>query len=122
MEYKKILIVDDSTTSRMIIKRCFQFAGYQETEYFEAQDALQAIAFLQNDEVDLVVTDLQMPKMDGNTFIKKLRLNEKTNKLPVVVISSIGNDHIEKELIDIGVQAVIRKPVSPAKIAAYMEI
>jgi CheY-like chemotaxis protein len=116
MDFKEVLIVDDSATSRMIIKRCFDIAGFHDVTYHEAEDGLKAITFLEENDVDLVLTDLKMPKMDGNTFLKKMRKKEKTKDVPVIVISSMGNDVLESQLIDSGVMAIIRKPLSPAKI------
>ncbi len=116
MKFKEVLIVDDSATSRMIIKRCFDIAGYHDLVYHEAEDGLKAITFLEDHEVDLVLTDLKMPKMDGNTFLKKMRRKEKTKDIPVIVISSMGNDVLESQLLGSGVQAIIRKPLSPAKV------
>lgn len=117
MEYKKILLVDDSATSRMIIKRCFKIAGFQDSDYFEAEDGLDALTFFEeNNSVDLIVTDLNMPKMDGNNLIKKLKINNKTSNIPVVIISSMGEELIEKELHDIGIKGIIKKPINPAKI------
>ncbi len=116
MKLDKIMIVDDSATSRMIIKRCFQMAGYQDSSYIEAEDGLKAMSNLNRNDVDLVVTDLNMPKMDGTTFIKKLRLMEKTKQLPVLVISSMGNEQLEKELSDKGVMGILRKPMTPEKV------
>ncbi len=116
MIFEKILIVDDSVTSRMIIKRCFQIAGFTDTQYFEADDGLQAMSFLADNRVDLVLSDLRMPKMDGKTFIKKLNICQKSNRTPVIVISSMGNDISEKQLYDTGVKAIIRKPISPQKV------
>ncbi len=116
MDYKRILIVDDSATSRMIIKRCFEIAGYPKAEYYEAEDGLKAVSFLQDNRVDLILSDLKMPKMDGSTFIKKLKMGEGTKDIPVVVISSMGNDVTEGQLHEAGVKTIIRKPLSPAKV------
>lgn len=112
----RILIVDDSATSRMIIKRCFQIAGLRDAEYLEAEDGLKAIGLLQDGGVDLILSDLKMPKMDGHTFIRKLRVYEPTKDLPVIVISSLGGDVSESDLMETGASAVIRKPVSPEKV------
>lgn len=116
MDFKDVLIVDDSATSRMIIKRCFDIAGFHELKFHEAEDGLKAITFLDGNKVDLVVTDLKMPKMDGNTFLKKLRLREEGKSMPVIVISSMGNDVLESQLLEAGVKAIIRKPLSPIKL------
>jgi CheY-like chemotaxis protein len=114
------MIVDDSGTSRMIIKRCFQMAGYQDSTFIEAEDGLKAMSGLNRTEVDLVVTDLNMPKMDGNTFIKKLRLIDKTRDLPVLVISSMGSEQLEAELSRENVIGIIRKPMTPEKVVEVL--
>ena len=116
MKCGKVLIVDDSKTSRMIIKRCFQIAGYPDACYYEAEDGLQALSFLSDKSVDVILSDLKMPKMDGKTFIKKLKTRDSTRLTPVIVISSMGNDITERQLYDNGVKAIIRKPISPQKV------
>lgn len=121
MNWNKILIVDDSATSRMIIRRCFQIAGYSELVFEEAEDGLAALSKLQRESFDLVISDIKMPKMDGTTLVKKLRLNPETAKTPVVIISSVGNEALEEDLGGSSVYAIIKKPVSPAKILSFME-
>ncbi len=116
MNYRKILIVDDSATSRMIIKRCFEIAGFVNSQYFEVEDGLKAVSFLRDNTVDLILSDLKMPKMDGNTLIRKLKLREPTRDIPVVVITSMGNDVSEVQLRKAGVKAIVRKPISPEKV------
>ncbi len=116
MAYERIMIVDDSSTSRMIIKRCFFIAGYEDSQYFEAEDGLAALNLLKDHQVDLIVSDLNMPRMDGGTFIRRLKMKEDMSHIPVMVISSIGNDKIKEELAGPNLFAVIRKPLSPTKI------
>lgn len=117
MLYKRILLVDDSATSRMIIKRCFTIAGFQDSEFFEAEDGLDALTFFEEaHSVDLVVTDLNMPKMDGNNLIKKLRINEGTKSIPIIIISSMGDEFDEKQLKKFNIVGIIKKPISPSKI------
>lgn len=113
---RTILIVDDSETSRMIIRKCFTMTGDEDSTFFEAGDGIHALSLLATSPVDLVVTDLNMPRMDGVTLLRKLRKGEKTKTLPVIVISSMGNDHLDQELRDLAVTAIIRKPLTPAKI------
>lgn len=123
MQYDRILIVDDSATSRMIIKRCFEMTGqFDGTSFAEAEDGLKAVSYLQDHEVDLVVTDLKMPKMDGGTFIKKMKLRDATKEIPIVIISSMGNDVTEEQFLNEGVLAIIRKPISPAKIVEGLKL
>ena len=113
---RTILIVDDSETSRMIIRKCLTMTGDEDATFLEAEDGIRALSTLGNIEVDLVVTDLNMPRMDGLTLLRKLRKGDKTRNLPVVVISSMGNDHLDQELRDLSVTAIIRKPLTPAKV------
>ena len=115
MNYEKILIVDDSSTSRMIVKRCFEIAGYSEARYYEAENGLEAIGLLQETAVDLILTDLKMPKMDGHTLIKKLKIMDGVNQVPIVVVSSMGKDDVTDQLKSLGVKGIIRKPISPEK-------
>ena len=117
MGYNKILVVDDSATSRMIIIRCFKIAGFSEALFFEAENGLDALTFFEeNNSVDLILTDINMPKMDGNNLIKKLKLDDKTKGIPVVIISSMGEETTMDELMKMGIKGVIKKPISPSKI------
>ncbi|HTH13825.1 MAG TPA: response regulator [Spirochaetia bacterium] len=113
---RTILIVDDSETSRMIIRKCFTMTGDEDATFLEAQDGIHALSALGSQAIDLVVTDLNMPRMDGITLLRKLRKGERTQDLPVVVISSMGNDHLDQELKDLRVTAIIRKPLTPVKV------
>ena len=121
MNYNKILIVDDSATSRMIIMRCFQIAGYGDLDYTEAEDGLAAISLIKEKKFDLIVSDIKMPKMDGTTLVKKIRLNNEYKDIPIVIISSVGNEALETELRQYSVRAILKKPVSPAKVLSFME-
>ena len=95
--------------------------GYADSEYHEAEDGLAAISFLEQERVDLILSDLKMPKMDGYTFIKKLKLKDKTKDIPVIVISSMGNDITQTQLIKAGANAIIMKPLSLDKISDVLE-
>ena len=66
-------------------------------------------------------TDLKMHKMDGSTLIQKLRTRPEIKDTPIVVISSMGSDVVEKDLLAIGAQAIVRKPISPQKVSAMLE-
>ena len=116
MELNQVLIVDDSATSRLIIRRCFDMAGYGETQYLEAEDGIGGLAELVNQNFDLIVTDVNMPKMDGRTFIRKLAMKGVTDTTPVMVITSQGDESTASNLTGAGASVVLAKPVSPAKI------
>lgn len=119
--FSNILIVDDSETSRMIIKKCLMMTGHEGAHFSEAEDGIMALTILSENTIDLVVTDLNMPRMDGVTLVKKLRKSEKMASLPVLVISSLGNDVLEAELVSLGVKGIIRKPLTPNKISEIFQ-
>jgi CheY-like chemotaxis protein len=114
---KQVLIVDDSSTSRMIIQRCLEMASLGYDSFVQAENGMEALAILREHEAfGLILTDINMPKMDGQTFVKLVKNDAQTRAVPVVVISSIADGAFIDELLKLGVQAVIKKPVSPAKI------
>lgn len=83
---QRILVVDDSITTRTLEKNILEVAGY---EVFIAVDGLQAWNFLRDNEVDLVVTDIEMPHMDGLELTKLIRASIHTMNLPVIVLTSL---------------------------------
>jgi two-component system, chemotaxis family, chemotaxis protein CheY len=116
MNGKNILIVDDSKTARMIIKRCLEIVGYPDIVFFEADDGTSALDFLKSHKVDIIFTDLKMPNMDGKDFVKALKCEACTRDIPVVVITSMGNTFVEDQLRIAGARSIIQKPISPLKV------
>ncbi|MFU8819564.1 MAG: response regulator [Desulfurivibrio sp.] len=110
----RIAIVDDSSTARMFIRRCLEIAGFREAEIIEAANGRDALEQIRQNPVDLLLTDLTMPVMDGLTLLKWIKGNPKLVELPVLVVTSAGNPARERELLDLGALGVVNKPVSPA--------
>ncbi len=119
MNINKILIVDDSKTSQMIIKKCFDIAGYADAEYFFAGDGIEAQQLLEVTTVDLLVTDLNMPNCDGMTLIEKILEKSNINNLKIIIVSSIADNAQNKKSDPI--LGAINKPLSPKKIINLME-
>ena len=115
----KVLIVDDSSTSRMIIQRCMEMAGIEVASFLFAENGLDALAVLREaGPVSLIVTDINMPKMDGQAFLGLLKSDAVTRSIPVIVVSSIAGAEEDPTLVERGAAAVVKKPVSPAKMLA----
>lgn len=114
--YRSVLIVDDSPTSRMIIQRCIEMTGVEVDSFLYAENGIDGLSVLDDNTVDLILTDINMPKMDGLTFIRLLKNKTLTAKIPVVVTSSIADGSIELEMNKLGITDIIKKPVSPEKI------
>lgn len=123
-DYRNILIVDDSETSRMIIQRCLEMAGVCSAVFAHAENGLDALSQLKDgingSPIDLVLTDLNMPKMDGRAFVRIIKGTPEYKDLTLVVVSSIADGDAEAELRSLGAAAVVKKPVSPAKLAAAL--
>jgi two-component system chemotaxis response regulator CheY len=120
MIYDTVLIVDDSSTSRMIIQRCIEMAGIEVRSYRFAENGLDALALIKGGQpgqapVSIVVTDINMPKMDGATFIRLVKADPAMSPIPAIVVSSVASSDADAELLGLGASAVVKKPVSPAK-------
>jgi two-component system chemotaxis response regulator CheY len=118
---KKVVVADDSKTARMFIVKCLEIAGARDAEFVEVKDGLEAYEFVSNNECDLLVTDLNMPKMNGKELLEKLSDREKLDGLSCIVITSASNEARDKELLDLGADAVLPKPISPMAVSEIIE-
>lgn len=110
----RIVIADDSGTARMFIRRCLEIIGLGEAALVEAEHGREALSLLKEGDADLLLTDLNMPVMDGATLLKWVKSSPRLHDLPVLVITSAGNPAKEEELLSLGAFGVLNKPVSPA--------
>jgi two-component system, chemotaxis family, chemotaxis protein CheY len=115
---KTILIVDDSSTARMFVRRCLEIAGCQGAEFTEAGNGKEALAKLKDKTADFVVADLNMPMLDGKGLLKWIKASPKLHDIPVVIVTSANNPATEMELISMGAYAVLSKPISPPGLVA----
>ncbi|MFC1563847.1 response regulator [candidate division KSB1 bacterium] len=114
---KRILVVDDSATARMVIKRCVEMGVQNETEIILAENGKDALDKLNEGLMDLIITDINMPEMNGEEFIVELHKSDDYKNIPVIVVSSVASPTLELILTSHGVNTVISKPVSPMIIA-----
>lgn len=105
-----ILIVDDSLPMRSVIKRTLKAAGYGRSEILEAANGQEALDLMKNSWIDMIMTDYNMPVMNGLEFIKTIKKNDLSKDIPVVVVSTEGNDSKIKEFMDCGAAGYITKP------------
>ncbi|SRR6056297_2218334 len=118
---KRIIIADDSATARMFIKRCLQIVGLGDAEIIEAEDGKQALEAAKEEPADLLLTDLNMPVMDGQTLVKWVKASPKLCDMPIIVITSAGNPAKEAQLLELGAYRVLNKPVSPPMMMEALE-
>jgi two-component system, chemotaxis family, chemotaxis protein CheY len=117
-----VIIADDSDTARMFVRRCFEIAGLAESTIHEARDGNHALELLENTLVELVITDLNMPGLDGKALLGRIRNEPRWRHIPVIVISSAANSELQRELREMGAQAVMKKPPSPEHAAKCLDV
>jgi two-component system chemotaxis response regulator CheY len=105
-----ILIVDDSVALRKILQRVIRNAGIDVGQIQEAGDGRAALECLETFKPDLVLSDINMPTMDGLEFLKKLRGRADWKDLPVIMISTEASRERVMESIELGARNFIRKP------------
>ncbi len=110
---KVILVVDDSATVRKFVSVSLSMQGFS---VVSASDGMDALEKLPREKVDLVITDLNMPNMDGFEFIRALRDNPAYRELPVIILSSLGDNVSRETGSRLGVNSYVVKPFSLEKI------
>jgi two-component system chemotaxis response regulator CheY len=118
---QNILIADDSRTARLFIRKCLEIIGLEEVSITEVVNGAEALDMIKKESFDLLVTDLNMPEMDGQKLLKRIKASPKTTDIPVVVITSVGNPAKEKKLLALGALAVLTKPITPADLLDKLE-
>ena len=113
----KILTVDDSSTMRRIIKNTLNRLGY--TDVVEAEHGVDALAKMAG--VELVLTDWNMPEMDGLTFVKALRSNPQYKDIPIIMVTTEAAKKEILEAIKAGVTDYIVKPFTPDTLREKIE-
>jgi two-component system chemotaxis response regulator CheY len=116
-----VLIVDDSATTRGIVKKVLQLSELPLGTVQEAGNGLQALEVLRRDWVDLVLADLNMPEMGGAALIEAMAQDPLLAAVPVVVVSSEGNQTVIDSLASKGTRGFIRKPCEPAMLRRVIE-
>jgi two-component system, chemotaxis family, chemotaxis protein CheY len=114
-----ILIVDDSATTRAMIKRIIQMTGLPVAGILEATDgdaALRLLATTTKDDVHIVLTDINMPNMNGLEMTRRMRQSPQLNAIPVVVITARPDDEMTEEFKNGLVQGWLTKPFTPEKV------
>jgi len=118
---KKILVVDDSALARMFAIRCLQIAGQNDGSFVEAENGQAALEVLGSQAIDLLVTDITMPVMGGVDLVKQMQQVAKLKAIPIIVITSAGNQTERQTLEDLGAKAVLTKPLTPPMMAEVLD-
>jgi len=118
---KTALIVDDSKSMRQMVCFTLKQAGFDVTEGENGQDALEKVALAAGNRFDLVITDLNMPIMDGLQFIKELRTQRQSKFTPVLMLTTESQDNLKAEGKAAGATGWIVKPFHPEQLLKVIE-
>ncbi|MBI5634171.1 MAG: chemotaxis response regulator CheY [Nitrospirae bacterium] len=115
----KFLVVDDFSTMRRIVKNILKQLGYENID--EAEDGAQAYSKLQNGNYDFVVSDWNMPNMDGLELLKKIRSDERLKAMPVLMVTAEAEKEKVITAIQAGVNNYIVKPFTAEVLKEKMD-
>jgi two-component system chemotaxis response regulator CheY len=110
---KVILVADDSPSIRKFISFALLAKGY---EIIPVSDGMQALEIMPNQNINLVITDLNMPNIDGFELIKTIRENEIYSDIPIIILSSLGSNDDIKRGMGCGANSYLIKPFDPNRI------
>jgi len=118
--HKRVMIVDDSPVMRSFVRRTLDVAGLPISDCLEAGNGQEALSRLAGSAVDLILTDINMPVMDGQGLLTSLKADSQHAGIPVVVISTDSTEQRVGELIRLGASGYIRKPFPPERISEVL--
>lgn len=112
----RALIVDDSSVIRSVIRRSLELSGLEFERIIEAADGAEALDRLDEEWVDVIFADLNMPGMSGMEMIERISSDDMLATIPTIVISSVRNRSLLDPVLARGVKAYISKPFFPEKL------
>ena len=111
----RILIVDDEINIRRVVKEYAEFEGY---EVGEAANGMEAVELVKNNDYDLIVMDIMMPKLDGFSTCKEIK---KYKSIPVIMLSARGEEYDKLFGFELGIDDYVVKPFSPKELMARIK-
>ena len=116
MKPVNVLIVDDSSVMRKIVGRSLRQAGLDLVQVLEASNGSEALSLARENPLDLILSDINMPLMDGLEFVRQLRGIESAQQTPVVMITTEAGEAHVVQALSLGASGYIRKPFTPEQI------
>ena len=111
-----VLIVDDSAAIRKILQRVLRQTDIPIGEVIEAGDGVEALKALSNRPVNLILSDINMPNMDGLQLLTELKASEKWKSVPIVMVTTEGGQAKVIEAVQLGAAGYVRKPFTAEQI------
>ncbi len=120
MDKIRALIVDDSSVMRKIVERSLRQAGIELEKVVEASNGAEALTALQNNAIDLILCDINMPVMDGLEFVRQAATVETAKGIPIVMITTEGSESHVVQALTAGARGYIRKPFTPDQVKEHV--
>ena len=117
----RLLIVDDSPAMRAFVRRVVEMSGFDLAACFEARHGQEALGLLRGQWVDAILTDINMPVMDGEELLHQLREDELLHSIPVLVVSTDATEGRIHRLLSAGASGYVTKPFLPEQLRAALE-
>lgn len=117
----RVLIVDDSPVMRAFIRRIILVSGMEGAEFLEASDGREALNILRQEWVDVVLTDINMPSMDGEQLVRSLEADDMLKTVPVVIVSIDGTESRMQQMLGLGARGYVKKPFMPEALGEELE-
>jgi len=111
-----VLIVDDSAAIRKILERVLRHTDFQLGDVLEAGDGKEALAKLNGGEIGLILSDINMPNMDGLELLQQIKANDAWKTLPISMVTTEGSQDKVMQAIQLGATGYIRKPFTADQI------
>jgi two-component system chemotaxis response regulator CheY len=116
-----ILIVDDSPAMRMVVRRVLDLSGIELGKCLQAGNGQEALDVLRRECVDLVLTDINMPTMDGEELVRRVEADDSLRSIPVVVVSTDRTDGRMRQMLALGAKGYVTKPFLPETLRAELD-
>jgi two-component system, chemotaxis family, chemotaxis protein CheY len=117
----RVLIVDDSPVMRAFIRRIIVLSGMEGAEFLEASDGREALNRLREQWVDVVLTDINMPSMDGEELVRCLEADDLLKSVPVVIVSTDSTESRMRQMLALGARGYVKKPFLPETLREELE-
>ena len=117
----RILIVDDSPAMRALVRRLMENSGFEVAACLEASNGAQALEVLRRECVDAILSDVNMPGIDGEELLRRIEADESLRRIPVIIISTDGTQKRIERMLQLGARGYVMKPFRPEVLRAELE-
>jgi two-component system chemotaxis response regulator CheY len=111
-----LLIVDDSISMRAVIKKIITISGFQMDKCLEANNGREAMDLLSTNWIDVIISDINMPEVNGLELLDQLKKNDTLKEIPVIMITTEGSSERMQEAFNRGAKGFVKKPFLPEEI------